>query len=164
MLAGWTDRHRQVWAERGLCVGMDGQRSRQRNQTKVKNKPDFPGKLSKWLLLINFLLTTPWQGCRLIRNPSPMPGSYPDLATHGRSPQIGAIWQPNVPDEAAQLVGKCGQLGMSSPARSRALSSLLPSLPANKRALSANHRHFSAAKLGQLKSEVEIRTPGSHPR
>lgn len=127
----------------------------------MKHNSDFPGELSKWILLINFLLTTSWQGCRLIRNPSPRLGSYPDLGTHGRSPQIGNIWQLNVPDEAAWIVRKCRQLGMNSPAQSQALSSLLPSLPANKRALSADQRHFLAAELGQLKSEVEIRTPGS---
>lgn len=127
----------------------------------MKHKSDFPTELSKWILLINFLLTTSWQGCRLIRKPSLMLGSYSDLGTHGHSPQIGDIWQLNVPDEAVRLVGKCRQLGMSSPAQSQALSSLLPSPPANKRALSANQRHFLAAELGQLKSEVEIRTPDS---
>lgn len=127
----------------------------------MKCKSDFPGELSTWILLINFLLTTSWQGCRLIRNPPPMLRNYPDLGTHGRSPQTGDIWQLNVPDEAAWLVRKCRQLGMSSPAQSQALSSLLPSTSANKRALSANQRHFLAAELCQLKSEVEIRTPDS---
>jgi len=141
---------------------MGGQRNRQRNwEYKVKRQSDFPGELSKWILLINFLLTTSWQGCRLIRNPSPMLGSYPDLGTDGRSPQIGDIWQLSMPDKAAWLVGKCRQLGMSSPARSQALASLFPSPSANKWALSANQRLFLAAELGQLKSEVEIRTPDS---
>lgn len=126
----------------------------------MKCKSDFPGKLSKCILLINLLITS-WQGCRLIRNPSPMLVSDPDLGTEGHSPQIGDIWQLNVPDEAAWLVGKCRQLGMSSSAQLQALSSLLPSPPANKRALSANQRHFLAAELDQLKSEVEIRTPNS---
>lgn len=119
----------------------------------MKHKPDFPGELSKWMLLINFFLTTSWQGCRLIRNPSPMLGSDPDLGTHGRSPRIGDIWQRKVPDEAAGLVGKRRQLGRSSRAQS---SPGCSPLPANKRALSANQRHFLAAELGQLKSEVEI--------
>lgn len=114
----------------------------------MKRKSDFPGELSKWILLINFLLTTSWQGCRLIRNPSLMLGSYSDLGTQGRSPQIGDIWQPNVPDEAARLVGKCRQLGMSSAAQSQALSSLLPLLPANKRALSGKSEALLCSRAG----------------
>lgn len=98
----------QGWMDRG---------KHRYQEEEVKHKPDFPGKTSKWILLINFLLTTSWQGCRLIRTPSPMLGSYLALATHGRSPQIEDIWQLNVPDEAACLVGKCRQLGMSSRAR-----------------------------------------------
>lgn len=117
----------------------------------------FPEEVSKCILLINSLLPTSCQACRLIRAPSPVLGSSPDTGTGSHSPGLGTygsrMCQRGSP--------ACWGVWAAGNEHSRALSSLLPSLPVNKRAWSANQRHFLAAELGQLQSEVEIRTAGS---
>lgn len=70
----------------------------------MKPNSAFPAEVSKCILLINVLLPTSCQGCRLIRTPSPVLGSSPDTGTGGRSPGLGTYGsrmcqprQPGVP-------------------------------------------------------------------